>query len=136
MALIKAKIRVGHSPDPDDAFMFYAIAHDKIKTDGITFSHVIEDIERLNLRALKAELEVTAVSAFSFFEIADRYALMSCGASIGENYGPVLVANRSLYPKELEGKIAQVVQKGCLLHDRLITPAKVLVGTHQSTEEA
>ncbi len=104
MALIKAKIRVGHSPDPDDAFMFYAIAHDKIKTDGITFSHVIEDIERLNLRALKAELEVTAVSAFSFFEIADRYALMSCGASIGENYGPVLVANRSLYPKELEGK--------------------------------
>ena len=72
MALIKAKIRVGHSPDPDDAFMFYAIAHQKIKTDGITFSHVIEDIESLNRRAFKAELEVTAVSAFAFFQLADR----------------------------------------------------------------
>ncbi len=104
MALIKAKIRVGHSPDPDDAFMFYAIAHQKIKTDGITFSHVIEDIESLNRRAFKAELEVTAVSAFAFFQIADRYALMPCGASIGDNYGPVLVAKRSMYAKELEGK--------------------------------
>ena len=104
MSLVKAKIRVGHSPDPDDAFMFYAIAHDKIKTDGITFSHVIEDIESLNRRAFKAELEVTAVSAFSFFQIADRYALMSCGASIGDNYGPVLVATKSMYPKDLEGK--------------------------------
>ena len=104
MALVKAKIRVGHSPDPDDAFMFYAIAYDKIKTDGITFSHVIEDIESLNRRAFKAELEVTAVSAFSFFQIADRYALMPCGASIGDNYGPVLVAKRSMYPKDLQGK--------------------------------
>ena len=104
MALIKAKIRVGHSPDPDDAFMFYAIAHNKIKTDGITFSHVIEDIESLNRRAFKAELEVTAVSAFAFFQIADKYALMPCGASIGDNYGPLLVANRSLYPKDLKGK--------------------------------
>ena len=104
MPLIKAKIRVGHSPDPDDAFMFYAIAHNKIKTDGITFSHVIEDIESLNRRAFKSELEVTAVSAFAFFQIADKYALMPCGASIGENYGPILVAKRSMYPKELEGK--------------------------------
>ncbi|MBI3316297.1 MAG: ABC transporter substrate-binding protein [Candidatus Omnitrophica bacterium] len=104
MPLVKARIRVGHSPDPDDAFMFYAIAHEKIKTDGITFSHVIEDIESLNRRAMKAELEVTAVSAFLFFEVADRYALMPCGASIGENYGPVLIAKRSIYPKELAGK--------------------------------
>ena len=104
MALVKAKIRVGHSPDPDDAFMFYAIAHDKIKTDGITFSHVIEDIESLNRRAFKSELEVTAVSALSFFSIADRYALMPCGASIGDNYGPILVAKKSVYSKDLEGK--------------------------------
>jgi 1,4-dihydroxy-6-naphthoate synthase len=104
MPLLKARIRVGHSPDPDDAFMFYAIAHEKIKTDGITFSHVIEDIESLNRRAMKAELEVTAVSAFAFFEVADRYALMPCGASIGDNYGPVLIAKRSLYPKELSGR--------------------------------
>ena len=104
MPLVKAKIRVGHSPDADDAFMFYAIAHDKIKTEGIKFSHVIEDIESLNRRAFKAELEVTAVSAFAFFEVADKYALMACGASIGDNYGPVLVAKKSLYAKELKGK--------------------------------
>ena len=104
MPLVKAKIRVGHSPDPDDAFMFYAIAHDKIKTDGITFSHVIEDIESLNKRAFKSDLEVTAVSAFTFFQIADKYALMPCGASIGDNYGPLLVSNQSIYPKALEGK--------------------------------
>ena len=104
MALIKAKIRVGHSPDADDAFMFYAIAHEKIKTDGITFSHVIEDIESLNKRAFKGDLEVTALSAFTFFQVADKYALMPCGASIGDNYGPVLVSNKSVYPKELQGK--------------------------------
>ena len=104
MPLVKAKIRVGHSPDPDDAFMFYAIAHDKINTEGIKFSHVIEDIESLNKRAFKSELEVTAVSAFAFFEVADKYALMACGASIGENYGPILVAKNSMYAKELKGK--------------------------------
>ncbi len=104
MPLVKAKIRVGHSPDPDDAFMFWAIAHDKIKTDGITFSHVIEDIESLNKRSFKSDLEVTAVSAFTFFSIADRYALMPCGASIGDNYGPILVAKKSMYPKDLVGK--------------------------------
>jgi 1,4-dihydroxy-6-naphthoate synthase len=104
MPLVKAKIRVGHSPDPDDAFMFYAIAHDKINTDGITFSDVIEDIETLNRRAFKGELEVTAISAFTFFRVADKYALMPCGASIGDNYGPVLVATKSLYPKDLAGK--------------------------------
>ena len=104
MPLVKAKIRVGHSPDPDDAFMFWAIAHDKIKTDGITFSHVIEDIASLNRRSFKGELEVTAVSAFTFFRIADRYALMPCGASIGDNYGPILVAKKPLYAKDLTGK--------------------------------
>src|SRR3989338_3801601 len=104
MALVKAKIRAGHSPDADDAFMFYAIAHEKIRTDGITFSHVIEDIESLNQRAFKADLEVTALSAFTFFQVADKYALMPCGASIGDNYGPMVVATTSIYPKELEGK--------------------------------
>lgn len=104
MALVKAKIRVGHSPDPDDAFMFYAIAKEKIRTDGITFSHVIEDIESLNARAMKAELEVTAVSAFAFFGLTDKYALMPCGASIGDNYGPMIVTRKSRYAKELEGQ--------------------------------
>ena len=104
MALVKAKIRVGHSPDPDDAFMFYAIAHEKIDTGGITFTHVIEDIEKLNRRSFKAELEVTALSAFTFFQVADRYALMPCGASVGNNYGPILVATGDIYPKDLKNK--------------------------------
>ena len=104
MPLVKAKIRVGHSPDPDDAFMFYAIAHGKIKTDGITFSHVIEDIESLNKRAFASELEVTALSAFAFFQVAGKYALMPCGASVGNNYGPILVAKNPVYAKELKGK--------------------------------
>ncbi len=104
MPLVKAKIRVGHSPDPDDAFMFYAIAHDKIDTAGISFSHVIEDIEKLNRRAMKAELEVTAMSAFTYFQVTDRYLLMPCGASIGDNYGPVLVAKEAYYAKDLTGK--------------------------------
>lgn len=104
MALVKAKIRVGHSPDPDDAFMFYAIAHDKVQADGITFTHVIEDIESLNQRAFRSELEVTAVSVNAFFRVADKYALMPCGASIGDQYGPVLVTTKPLYAKELKGK--------------------------------
>ncbi|MBI4353459.1 MAG: ABC transporter substrate-binding protein [Candidatus Omnitrophica bacterium] len=104
MPLVKAKIRAGHSPDPDDAFMFYALSHRKIDTGGITFAHVIEDIERLNARAFRSELEVTALSAFTFFQVADKYALMPCGASIGRNYGPILIAKDSVYPKELEGK--------------------------------
>ncbi len=105
MPLIKAKIRVGHSPDPDDAFMFYAIAHDKIDTAGITFSHVIEDIESLNRRSFHGELEVTALSAFTYFQVADKYALMPCGASVGDKYGPKLVTKgKSVYPKELNGK--------------------------------
>lgn len=104
MALVKAKVRVGHSPDPDDAFMFYGIAHDKVRADGITFTHVIEDIESLNQRAFKGELEVTAVSAFAFFRVTDKYALMPCGASIGDNYGPLLIATQPVYAKELVGK--------------------------------
>ena len=104
MALVKAKIRVGHSPDPDDAFMFYGIAHDKVRADGMTFTHVIEDIESLNRRAFRSELEVTAVSAFAYFKVADKYALMPCGASIGDKYGPVLVSSKPLYSKDLKGK--------------------------------
>ncbi len=104
MPLVKAKIRFGHSPDPDDAFMFWAIAHDKIDTAGITFTHIVEDIESLNRRAFKAELEATAVSVYTLFQVADKYAVMPCGASVGDNYGPVLVANNPIYAKELSNK--------------------------------
>jgi len=86
-------IRFGHSPDPDDAFMFYAFAYETIPMRGFKVSHVIEDIESLNQRALKnAELEVTAVSCHAYAYLADKYAVMRSGASIGEKYGPILVS--------------------------------------------
>ena len=84
-------IRVGHSPDPDDAFMFYALAHEKIDMRGFKVEHVIEDIESLNQRALKGELEVTAVSCHAYAYLADKYLVMRSGASVGDNYGPILV---------------------------------------------
>ncbi|MBI1978108.1 MAG: ABC transporter substrate-binding protein [Candidatus Omnitrophica bacterium] len=85
-------IRFGHSPDPDDAFMFYAIAKNKIDTRGYQILHVVEDIESLNRRALRGELEVTAVSVHAYAYLADHYAIMRSGASIGEKYGPIVVA--------------------------------------------
>jgi len=86
-------IRFGHSPDPDDAFMFYAFAKETIPMRGFRVQHVIEDIESLNQRALKAaELEVTAVSCHAYAYLADQYAVMRSGASVGDKYGPILVA--------------------------------------------
>lgn len=84
-------IRVGHSPDADDAFMFYALAKKKIPMRGFEVEHVIEDIESLNQRALRGELEVTAVSCHAYAYLADRYAVMRSGASVGDQYGPILV---------------------------------------------
>ena len=96
------KIRIGHSPDSDDAFMFYALAKGLISTEPFEIVHVIEDIETLNRRALAAELEVTAVSVHAYAYVAKDYALMPCGASIGDRYGPLVV---SKVPMEtLEGK--------------------------------
>jgi len=97
-------IRIGHSPDSDDAFMFYALAKNLIPTDGIEVVHVIEDIESLNQRALKAELEVTAVSIHAYAYIADTYALMPCGSSMGDRYGPLVVANGPLDMLDLKGR--------------------------------
>jgi 1,4-dihydroxy-6-naphthoate synthase len=97
-------IRIGHSPDSDDAFMFYALAKNLIPTDGIEVVHVIEDIESLNQRALKAELEVTAVSIHAYAYIADTYALMPCGSSMGDRYGPLVVANGPLDAQDLKGR--------------------------------
>jgi 1,4-dihydroxy-6-naphthoate synthase len=85
------KIRVGHSPDADDAFMFYAIAHGKIPLDGLEVEHVIEDIESLNQRAFSNELEVTALSCHAYAHVSDRYQLLPYGASVGEGYGPIVV---------------------------------------------
>jgi 1,4-dihydroxy-6-naphthoate synthase len=85
-------IRIGHSPDPDDAFMFYALNAGKVKIPGITIEHVLEDIESLNRRARTGELEVTAVSAATYTLVHERYRMMDPGASRGKGYGPILVA--------------------------------------------
>ena len=83
---------LGHSPDPDDAFMFYALAENKIDTRGHTFQHVLQDIETLNQRAARGELHVSAVSIHAYAYLTERYALLPCGASMGDGYGPMLVS--------------------------------------------
>jgi 1,4-dihydroxy-6-naphthoate synthase len=102
-------IRVGHSPDPDDAFMFYALAHQKIDMRGFKVEHVIEDIESLNQRALKGELEVTAVSCHAYAYLADQYAVMRSGASVGDKYGPILVRNTECGMRKQSNKVPQKI---------------------------
>lgn len=96
-------IHVAHSPDSDDAFMFYALAAGKIDTGGLRYVHQLSDIESLNRRALKAELEVTAVSIHAYAYLADRYALLNSGSSMGDKYGPRLVG---LSPKPADPRAA------------------------------
>lgn len=100
-------IRVGHSPDPDDAFMFHALANDKIPTGDLKFVHELVDIETLNRRALTGELEVTAVSIHAYSFLLDKYALLPTGCSMGDKYGPMVVARKPLKVEHLpEIKIA------------------------------
>jgi 1,4-dihydroxy-6-naphthoate synthase len=98
-------IRVGHSPDPDDAFMFYGLASGRVRLEGITIEHLLEDIQSLNERALRAELEVTAISAHAFPSVADRYWIMRTGASMGEGYGPVIISRKYRTLDELRGRV-------------------------------
>src|SRR5215212_7815246 len=94
-------ITVGHSPDPDDAFMFFALAHDKLDTGNLRFRHELQDIETLNRRALRGELEVTAVSIHAYAHLLERYALLPSGCSMGDRYGPMVVSRRPLAVEEL-----------------------------------
>lgn len=96
-------IRLGHSPDPDDAFMFYALAEELIPTDGFRFEHVLRDIETLNDWAREGRLEVTALSVHAYAYLSDRYRLLPHGASMGERYGPIVVARGDLDPGALPG---------------------------------
>ncbi len=98
------KIRVAHSPDSDDAFMFYAINTKKIDTKGYEFIDILSDIETLNKEALKGTYEVSAISIHVFPYVADRYALLSSGASMGDNYGPMVVAKEEFPVNELKTK--------------------------------
>ncbi len=103
----KRQITVGDSPDPDDAFMFYALAHDKIDTGDLVFKHELQDIETLNRRALKGELEVSAVSIHAYAFLLDKYALLPSGCSMGDKYGPMVVARKPLSVADLSNvKIA------------------------------
>ena len=104
MSAEQTLIRVGHSPDPDDAFMFHALANDAFDTGGYRFVHELQDIETLNRRALRGELELTAVSIHGFAFIEDRYALCACGASMGDNYGPMVVARSPMSVADLKGR--------------------------------
>ena len=97
-------IRVAHSPDSDDAFMFYALAEHKVDTEGLTYIHELQDIESLNQRALLGELEVTAVSIHAYAFLTDRYALLTSGASMGDRYGPRLVARTAATKADVKGK--------------------------------
>jgi len=97
-------IRVAHSPDSDDAFMFYALAEGKIDTGDLRYVHELQDIESLNQRALKAELEVTAVSIHAYAYLTDRYALLPHGSSMGDRYGPRLVARAPMARADVRGK--------------------------------
>jgi 1,4-dihydroxy-6-naphthoate synthase len=93
-----------HSPDSDDAFMFYALATQKIRSSVVTFRHVLDDIESLNRKALQSTYELTAISYHAYPYVADRYVLMASGSSVGDGYGPLVVSTRPLAPAELKGK--------------------------------
>jgi len=95
------EIRVGHSPDADDAFMFYALTHGKIDTGNLRFREEMQDIEKLNHRAVEGELEVTALSVHAYGYVQDAYALMTCGGSFGDQVGPIVVARRPMEVGEL-----------------------------------
>ena len=101
-------IRIGHSPDPDDAFMFHALTTGAMETPGRHYEHVLLDIQTLNEKALNSEYEISAVSIHSFPKIIENYALMNCGASMGEGYGPMLIGNEQLTSQEAKSRTIAV----------------------------
>ena len=97
-------LRVGHTPDMDDAFMFYGIVSGLVSVDGVAFEHVIQDIQTLNHLALSAELDLTAISAASYPALAKDYWIVSVGSSVGQGYGPLVISTKAVSPDELEGR--------------------------------
>lgn len=112
---------LGHSPDPDDAFMFYALAEHKIDTRGHRFEHTLQDIETLNQRALRGELHISAVSIHAYAYLAGKYALLPCGASMGDGYGPTLVTLQKAPPGD--GAIREWLQRSTIAVPGLKTSA-------------
>ncbi len=105
---MKRDIHVAHSPDSDDAFMFYALATRKIDTGELNYIHLLSDIETLNRKALEGQFEVSAVSFHAYAHMADKYALLSCGASIGRNYGPVVVSGKPMRAESLVNRTVAI----------------------------
>lgn len=101
-------IRVAHSPDSDDAFMFWALAHDRIDTEGLTFEHTLTDIETLNRQAMEGVYELTAISYHAYAKVHERYALLNVGSSVGNQYGPVVIAKQPMTREELKDCVVAV----------------------------
>src|SRR5450755_1025715 len=99
-----AELRLAHSPDSDDAFMFYALATGKVRLPGVKFEHILSDIESLNQAAKNEVYDVTAISFYGYAFVADKYVLMDCGASFGEGYGPIVVSSHPIKKNELAGR--------------------------------
>ena len=100
----ESTLTLGHSPDPDDAFMFYALARDLIPTQGFRFEHILQDIQTLNERATRGELDISAISIHAYAYVSDKYALLPSGASMGDGYGPMLVAKQKFSKEEIARK--------------------------------
>lgn len=110
------QVRIAHSPDSDDAFMFYALTQGLLDTEGLEISHVLEDIETLNQAAFEGTYEITALSFHGYAYLADRYQVMSSGASFGDNYGPVVVAAQPMTREDLAGKTVAIPGKLTTAH--------------------
>ena len=102
--MTKQKIQIAHSPDSDDAFMFYALAKEKIPTGDFSFTHILSDIESLNQKAMQGVYEVSAISFHAFPQVAERYALLPSGSSMGDGYGPMVIAKEKLDPSVIAQK--------------------------------
>ncbi len=98
------EITCAHSPDSDDAFMFYGLATKKVRSNTLTFRHVLDDIESLNKKATTGQYELTAISYHAYPYVADKYVLLASGSSVGDGYGPMVVSTKQLSPAELKGK--------------------------------
>src|SRR4029077_8320289 len=103
-AVSPQEIVSAHSPDSDDAFMFYGLATKKVRSTKVTFRHVLEGIESLNRKAMEGQYDLTAISYYAYPYVADKYVLMASGSSIGDGYGPMIIATRPMEPEELKGK--------------------------------
>jgi 1,4-dihydroxy-6-naphthoate synthase len=102
--MAQTKLTLGHSPDPDDAFMFYGLAKELIPSHGYEFEHILQDIQTLNERATRGELDISAVSIHAYAFVSDKYALLPSGASMGDGYGPMLVAKQKFTREEIANK--------------------------------